>query len=688
MRKRDTLSTALAAFLLAALVSAASMEALVTGFGLTLEWPCLLPAACVAAGALAAVLLPWRWGGLSLAAAFSVGTMALLWETELIEQFLGLVYRLSYVYDRAYHWGYLRLVEGEWNAWAADLPLALWGAALACLVARAVTRGRGMLPAALMSLLPAGACFVVTDTVPEPVWLYALLLGWGILRFSALARAENPARGSRFAAAAAVPLAVLLGLLFYLVPQESYVNKTEDVRTWLRDNLLQSEGGISLSQNLTPAATTAVQSENERVDLSALGAQPESDTVVLYVQPEVGGAVYLRELDYDSYTGLGWESTAARAESFGCSGLDLGTVSVETVGTLKRLLLPYYPQNGLTLVGGGVKNTALSTAYTYRRSGVEEESYALAAATASDYAGREEYLALPDSTRAYASAILEGILGDAQTPIRQAEAIGSYLRGKAAYDRQTTRMPSDEEDFAVWFLRDSDRGYCVHFATAAVVLLRAAGVEARFVTGYMVRTQAGERTAVTVSDAHAWAEYYEPTLGTWLVLEATPSQTTAARETQGTEAAQAPETAATPARETAAAESTRPETVPTEEPARQDSREAPAWAVWLGVLLGAAALLEMQRLARRAYRRYRRTHGGANARAIAQWQEVKRLAKALGQEPPERLEILTGKAKFSQHTLTDQELARYDTYRAAAVVRLQKGPLLRKLYARYILALL
>ena len=60
------------------------------------------------------------------------------------------------------------------------------------------------------------------------------------------------------------------------------------------------------------------------------------------------------------------------------------------------------------------------------------------------------------------------------------------------------------------FLFDTGRGFCEHFASAFVFLMRAAGVPARVVTGY----QGGEINPVDASlvvrqsDAHAWAEVW------------------------------------------------------------------------------------------------------------------------------------------------------------------------------------
>lgn len=60
------------------------------------------------------------------------------------------------------------------------------------------------------------------------------------------------------------------------------------------------------------------------------------------------------------------------------------------------------------------------------------------------------------------------------------------------------------------FLFDSRRGFCEHFASAFVVLMRAAGVPARVVTGYQGGTfnPVGGYLIVRQSDAHAWAEVW------------------------------------------------------------------------------------------------------------------------------------------------------------------------------------
>ncbi len=58
------------------------------------------------------------------------------------------------------------------------------------------------------------------------------------------------------------------------------------------------------------------------------------------------------------------------------------------------------------------------------------------------------------------------------------------------------------------FLFETREGYCEHYASAFVVLMRSAGVPARVVTGYMGGdyNRIGDYWVVRNSDAHAWAE--------------------------------------------------------------------------------------------------------------------------------------------------------------------------------------
>ncbi len=72
------------------------------------------------------------------------------------------------------------------------------------------------------------------------------------------------------------------------------------------------------------------------------------------------------------------------------------------------------------------------------------------------------------------------------------------------------------------FLFDRQEGYCEHFSSSFVVLMRAAGIPARVVTGYAgaYRNPIGDYWLIRRSDAHAWAEIWLPQRG-WTRLDPT-----------------------------------------------------------------------------------------------------------------------------------------------------------------------
>lgn len=72
------------------------------------------------------------------------------------------------------------------------------------------------------------------------------------------------------------------------------------------------------------------------------------------------------------------------------------------------------------------------------------------------------------------------------------------------------------------FLFDTRRGFCEHFSSAFVVMMRAAGVPARVVTGYQGGTVNSVDGSMVIrqSDAHAWAEVWLPERG-WVRVDPT-----------------------------------------------------------------------------------------------------------------------------------------------------------------------
>ncbi|RZI62568.1 MAG: DUF3488 domain-containing protein [Rubrivivax sp.] len=137
-------------------------------------------------------------------------------------------------------------------------------------------------------------------------------------------------------------------------------------------------------------------------------------------------------------------------------------------------------------------------------------------------ADRNESLSLPPDlnprARAYGASLRERFAASGEDVLAQSvnrELLTKIRRDGYGYTLtpgvygETTPDAIDE----FWF--DRKLGFCEHFAAAYVVLMRAAGVPARLVTGFQgadQNLQDGD-LVVRMSQAHAWAEYWSPSGG-------------------------------------------------------------------------------------------------------------------------------------------------------------------------------
>jgi len=133
---------------------------------------------------------------------------------------------------------------------------------------------------------------------------------------------------------------------------------------------------------------------------------------------------------------------------------------------------------------------------------------------------RARDLALPPLP-ARVAALARQLVSYSADPYTRAWDIQFYLHNRYTYDTSPPATPAGR-DPVDYFLFTSRRGFCTHFATAMVVLARAAGIPARLVTGYAAGRLDGGRFVVTTSDAHAWPELWIGGRG-WLTFEPTPA---------------------------------------------------------------------------------------------------------------------------------------------------------------------
>jgi transglutaminase-like putative cysteine protease len=123
-----------------------------------------------------------------------------------------------------------------------------------------------------------------------------------------------------------------------------------------------------------------------------------------------------------------------------------------------------------------------------------------------------------------AKSLLPG-LADAwrDDPLARALAVKRYLDENGTYSLKSHH--ADADDPVASFLFGDRTGYCVHFAHAAVYLLRALGVPARVAAGYAVAEadRGGSSLLIRGLDAHAWPEIHLDGVG-WVVVDLSPER--------------------------------------------------------------------------------------------------------------------------------------------------------------------
>lgn len=569
-------------------------------------------------------------------------------------------------------------------------------AVLALLTARTVCR-----PAPPWLPLGSGAAVLAAGMIvyaaePSVPHFLMLISAMTLLVLTHSVRRHSPADGAALTLRLMLPAVALVLLLTAIVSPEDYT------RPKAADTV--SDAIISVYDKLLPDYTDpdegetwdsfAAETISEEVDMSEIGPKGKSGRWVMSLCSNAGGIIYLRGMSYADYTDNKWhilpeEEAAGIEQSIIYSPFDPdctydGTVQIQSSRIYPVIFMPYYPmtlyasdnaENMLpheTYGDSYISNPGDISVYTVDY-GTPEHGLALCSGVVNQFMYEDfimtRYLQIPPETEAdlYNIAVDAGLtdLPQEQLPY----AVAEYVRGSAEYSLDTPKAP-DGADFPVWFLTESDTGYCMHYATATALMLRALGIPARYVTGYAVTTVAGEWYNVLEDCAHAWVEFYDPVLG-WSVLDATPGDAL-----EGEDETESESTTATSegTEDPTAATTTPPEPQNAQDSASASDAQTPSATddpnapqqpsqgkrgisvLWLlPLLLVPLALVTTRRMIlRRRQRSY--AEGGANSRALAMWEQICRLCAASGTKPEKAAEELALKARFSQHELTDDEL--------------------------------
>ncbi len=133
---------------------------------------------------------------------------------------------------------------------------------------------------------------------------------------------------------------------------------------------------------------------------------------------------------------------------------------------------------------------------------------------------QEADLKFPQNMSPVLSKLVEDLQLRTRPPGEAVQAVTRYFNDNfrySTYQKDAAKDPVED------FLLRSHSGHCEYFATATVLLLRAAGIPARYATGYSVQEFSPlEKTYIVRSKhAHAWARAFVD--GAWRDVDTTPS---------------------------------------------------------------------------------------------------------------------------------------------------------------------
>jgi hypothetical protein len=352
----------------------------------------------------------------------------------------------------------------------------------------------------------------------------------------------------------AAPLVIVMLLVTYIIPSVSL----DEIARWIREESQPAAGsgisgtpaGGSIAGIDTPAVSF-MANEFLRDHILGSGAVLSDDIEMVIVTGETMQTVpgnpkpvaprhYWKSETFNFYNGHGWSSDVTATEELPAKGtlagpLPSGILLHQTVAINRPGLGPIYAAGELVtvyqpfllamrshgdLVGGMIalpRYDADSIVLSLNESTLR--------AAGTDYPDwvRARYLQLPFALPQRVSTLARDLTATELTPYDQALAIQEYLRREMRYAVTVDRPPIGQ-DVVDYFLFDSRVGFCDYFASAMVVLARAAGIPARYALGYAPGIFDPEqgRFLVRQSDSHAWPELYFPGAG-WVEFEPTSS---------------------------------------------------------------------------------------------------------------------------------------------------------------------
>lgn len=299
---------------------------------------------------------------------------------------------------------------------------------------------------------------------------------------------------------------------------------------------------------------------------------------------------------------------------------------------------------------------------------------------------RKQYLQLTPEAAQAARTLFNGDMQGKTLPEIQ-QAILDRLDQAFTYD-ESVLTQNGSQDFFQYLTSVSRRGYSVHYATAAALMLRYCGVPARYAEGYFLPTEEaagfsdGQTISLDETHAHAWAEYYLEGIG-WIPFEVTPGY----REHEELPAGSASTQRRYENNQLPPPVVEQPDREPNASPALAPAR----LLLWLLCILLLALLLWELLRRWRLHRALARMEKAPPREAIAQYYAYARylLAHCPGASAPDpEAALLNQEAIFSPHPMGRAQQTRMRAYAAGTLADCKKHwNLFQRLYYKFILCI-
>jgi transglutaminase-like putative cysteine protease len=287
------------------------------------------------------------------------------------------------------------------------------------------------------------------------------------------------------------------------------------------------------------------ESYRRSTSIGDVGKVKQSDAVVARVLPEppsTSPPLLLREASYNFFNGREWLGTDSEFKELASEREGSWAPHPGEPASAVRVYM-YFPRRvGLLLTPTGTLRVEDMPA---RRM----EANRLGALRVVNAPGLAGYRALYDNTRGFDAApdlvdktvppslraatsnIIQELRLDELPSAEALAALKAHFAARFTYTLTLQRTDISLPPIAE-FLLSTRSGHCEYFATAAVFILRAAGIPARYATGYSIQEfSPGEKVfLLREKHAHAWVlafvdgawREFDPTPPVWFELERSP----------------------------------------------------------------------------------------------------------------------------------------------------------------------